>query len=52
MNTEKKETEMTELNLEELEAVNGGWWPVIIIGAAAAYCFYNGIRKGMESDWK
>ena len=34
-----KNTNTKELKLEELEQVNGGWWPVIIAVAAAGYCF-------------
>ena len=38
-----------ELNLEELEQVNGGWWPAV---AAAGYCFYEAYTKGKKAGWK
>jgi lactobin A/cerein 7B family class IIb bacteriocin len=42
-----------ELNLEEMEKVNGGFWPLIIIAAAGAgYCFYEAYQKGKKSGWK
>ena len=47
-----KNTNTKELKLEELEQINGGWWPVIIAVAAAGYCFYEAYNKGKKSGWK
>ena len=51
MNTNQK-NEMQELNLEELEQVNGGWWPIVIVAAAAGYCFYKAYEEGKKANWK
>ena len=52
METNMKELNQKELSLEELEQVNGGWWPVIIAAAAAGYCFYEAYKKGKKAGWK
>lgn len=46
------ENNMKELNMEEMEKVSGGWWPVIIAAVAAGYCFYEAYEKGKKSGWK
>ena len=46
------ENDMKELNMEEMEQVSGGWWPVIIAAAAAGYCFYKAVTEGQKNDWK
>jgi lactobin A/cerein 7B family class IIb bacteriocin len=52
MKAEMKEMSMNELDLNEMEQVSGGWWPVIIAVAAAGYCFYKAYEKGKKSGWK
>ena len=52
MDKNTKELKTKELNLEELETVSAGWWPVIIAVAAAGYCFYEAYNKGKKSGWK
>ena len=52
MKTSMNELNTKELDLNELEQANGGWWFVIIGAVATGYCIYEGIKKGIESDWK